>query len=432
LTETTGRTTFFKGLGNIVGSLVSEDYGILRRKVFELNAAYDIARTISSTFELEKCLKILVDKISDVILVEIVSVMLVDKEKSDLVIKLAKGLDEKIIKETRVKIGENIAGWVLKTGEPVLLTDITKDPRFTVRGGKYYTNSLLSVPLKLGAKTIGVINVNNKRSRDIFHKDDLSALSMIADMSAGFIEGVRLQEESKTLDKMKSDFVINVSHELRTPLTAVRENVSVVADGIKGPLNDGQLKFLGLAVENIDRLSRLIDGLLELAKLESKKMASKRRLFDIVSTLRMIVSSLEPLAKEKGVALVAHIPADEIEMWGDADKICEVAINLLDNAIKYNRPGGKAELRLEDGDNNVTLSVYDTGIGIKHEDFNRIFDRFLRIEKPADGKIKGIGLGLAITREIVLMHGGEITVESELGRWTRFTVKLPKGLRKIR
>jgi two-component system phosphate regulon sensor histidine kinase PhoR len=132
------------------------------------------------------------------------------------------------------------------------------------------------------------------------------------------------------------------------------------------------------------------------------------------------------------VALVAYIPADEIEMWGDADKICEVAINLLDNAIKYNRPGGKAELRLEDGDNNVTLSVYDTGIGIKHEDFNRIFDRFLRIEKPADGKIKGIGLGLAITREIVLMHGGEITVESELGRWTRFTVKLPKGLRKIR
>lgn len=402
---------------------------VLEKRLLELTAAYNIGKEVSACFDLENCLRILVDRIADLMSVEIVSLMLMDKNEKELVVKLAKGLDEEIVREAKVKVGESIAGWIAKTGQSLLIKDMKKDGRFPKRDGKYYTDSLLSVPLKIHDKVIGVINVNNKVSKDIFREKDLDILNTVVDLAAAAIENARLHEEVKALDKLRLDFISNISHDLRTPLAVIKEAVGLILDEIAGNINVEQKKFLELAKQNVGRLKYLIDELLEIAKLESKKTPMKRRLFNIVGVVKEAMTSLGPLAEKKEILLTDLLPDKKIEIWGDADKMSQVVTNLIDNAIKYNKPKGKVEVSLEDVERSVNICVSDTGVGIPAQNLDKIFDRFHRIEIRTKGKAEGWGLGLSITKEIIQMHGAKIWVESTVGKGSKFIVTLPKDLR---
>jgi len=254
-------------------------------------------------------------------------------------------------------------------------------------------------------------------------------LEAVSDMASIAIENARLQEEAKTLDKIKSDFIANVSHELRTPLAATKEAVNLILDKITGNINDKQERFLKLANDNIDRLAHLIDELLELAELESKSIGRKRELVNIVSLINTVIDSLRPLAERKKVSLKKLLPKKKIRIWADAGEINQAITNLIGNAIKYNKRNGKVEAGLEDMAKAVNIYVSDTGIGIPKKDLNKIFDRFHRADVSSKTKTKGAGLGLSITNEIVEMHHGEIKVKSEVGKGSKFIVSLPKDLR---
>lgn len=402
----------------------------LEQDFFKLKAAYYVSKDMLGASNLEETLNVLVDRISQVMAVEIVSFMLISKNKNELIIRFVKGLDKEIIKNEKVKLGEGVSGWVAKTGEPLLVKNISKDSRFVPRrNGKYYTDSLLSVPLKLQDKVIGVINVNNKISRESFNNTDLEILKTIADLAAVAVVTAGFQEEAKDLDRLRSDFVTNVSHELRTPLTALKESIGLMLEEIAGGLNDKQKRLLELAVKNIGRLGRLIDDLLDFSKSESEYRVMKRTLFDVVEMINSGVETLSSLADQNGVTVIRKLPMKKIEIWGDEDKLCQVVTNLVGNAIKYNKPKGKVEVSLINLDNTVKLCVVDTGIGISDKDFDKIFSRFKRVDEILKGKIKGSGLGLAITKEIVDVHGGEITVDSEVDKGSKFIVSLPKNLR---
>ncbi|MCM8779820.1 MAG: GAF domain-containing sensor histidine kinase [Candidatus Omnitrophica bacterium] len=419
-----------KELKKLLDEIRRQNRRALERRLYDLTAAYNIGKEASSFFDLRKCLRILTDRIADLMSVEIISLMLMDKDSGALVVKLAKGLDKQIIRETKVKVGESIAGWIAKTGEPLLIKDITKDKRFPYWGGKYYTNSLLSVPLKIRDKVIGVINVNNKVTREVFKEEDLAVLKTIAELAAVAVENARLHEDARSLIKSKSDFVSHVSHELRAPLAAIRESVILLLDGITGNINENQRTFLELAKNNIERVGRLIDKLLDLARVESGKVSMKRSFFDIALLLESAVAAFTPLVKKKGLALNAMFSKRKIFIWGDMDKLFEVVTNLLDNAIKYNKSNGTIEVWLNDFKHEVKFYVRDTGVGIAKQDLKKIFRQFFRVGKPQENQAKGSGLGLYIAREIVAMHGGRIRVKSRLGEGSTFEVSLPKNLRR--
>lgn len=402
----------------------------LERDLFRLKVAYSVNEDIASANGFEDTLNLLVDKISQVMSVEIVSFMLVSKNKSELIMRLAKGLDKKVIENEKVKLGEGVSGWVAETGEPLLIKDISKDSRFQKRNGRYHTDSLLSVPVKLRDKVIGVINVNNKVSKEPFNEEDLNLLKTILDASAAMVVNAGLQEDIKKLDELRADFIANVSHELKTPLTALKESVGILLDEIAGRVTDKQKKILELAEKNIDRLNRLIDSLLDFSKFCAGRKIMKRSLFNVVGMIDSVIETLRPLAAQKGIKLANHkLPREKIEIWGDEDKLSQVVTNLIDNAIKYNTPEGKIEVSFKNLDSSIKLCVADTGIGIGEENVDRIFDRFKRVEEIIKGKIKGTGLGLAIAKDIVDMHGGEIIVESKIDIGSKFTVNLPKNLR---
>ena len=401
------------------------------KRFYKLNAAYSIAMEISSSLDLEDALKTFVNRVASYMGVEIVSIMFLDNEKRRLIIKIAKGLNEEIIRDSNAPIGEGVSGWVGKTGEPLLIKDITKDARFARRsGGHYYNNSLLTVPLKLSGKVTGVVNVNNKISKGIFRQYDLDLLSAIADMSAISLENVRLQGEMKRVSKNNYEMVSNVSHELKTPLATIKEALLLLSEGSLGPLSEKQKKMLCLSNQNVERLNRLINEFLDSAKLENSGSSMKRNLFSITDAAKTVIDSMNIIAREKGIVLKAAIPDKKIEIWGDPDKLNQVISNLVDNAIKYNRPAGLVQISLEETDDSVVVSVRDTGMGIPKDDLNKVFDRFYRVERNDTADISGIGLGLSIVKDIVNMHRGAISVESEINNGSKFTVALPKNLRK--
>ncbi len=236
----------------------------------------------------------------------------------------------------------------------------------------------------------------------------------------------RFERRLKELDRMKSDFVSNVSHELRTPLTAIKGSVDNMLDGITGSLTEKQIKYLERIKSNADRLGRLITDLLDLSRIEAGKIDLKpqRLVADLV--VKDVAEVLRGVAAEKLVKLDVISSRDSIPIWADRDKVVQILMNLVGNAIKFTPPRGQIKIAIEESDGDwVKLSVIDTGPGIPAEEAVKIFDKFYQIEHSNNPKAKGTGLGLAISKALVEMHGGRIWVESGINRGSTFSFSLP-------
>ncbi len=391
----------------------------------------NIVKDINAQLELDECLKTSIERVAELLGVEMTSLMLLDKENQELSIKVAKGLSEDIVKGAKIKVGEGVSGWVAKNKEPLLIKDIGKDKRFSKRDGKYHNDSLLSVPLMLRDEVIGVINVNNKSTREVFEEKDLEALKDISFHISSAIDKALRYEEAKRVSQLKLDFVSVVSHELRSPLTSAREGINLVLDRMTGEVNKDQERFLNLSRNNVDRVLHLIDDLLDISKLEAGRIDMKRNLQDISGVIRRACEGLTASAEKKNITLGLNIPDDKIDMWFDADQIERVLVNLIGNAIKFTQDSGIVNIRFEDLSRFVQISVIDNGPGIAEEDLNKIFDKFYSVVKARSSGTKGTGLGLPIAKEIVELHRGRIWVDSVVGRGSRFSFTLPKDIRAI-
>jgi len=237
---------------------------------------------------------------------------------------------------------------------------------------------------------------------------------------------VLANQKLKELDKVKSHFVANVSHEFRTPLTAVEALTENMLDGLTGQLNDKQMRYIRDIKASADRLARLIDDLLDLSVIESGRMEMKAEYLSLPSLMRDVSSTLESVAREKQIQLEAGSVNGELAAWADRDKITQVLTNLISNAIKFTPTGGKINVSVQqDGAGWIKVSVSDTGAGIAPEEASRIFEEFYQTTKPGDKKSRGVGLGLAISKKLVEMHGGRIWVQSEVEKGSDFIFTLP-------
>ncbi len=239
-------------------------------------------------------------------------------------------------------------------------------------------------------------------------------------------EKKRFEERLKELDRMKSDFVSNVSHELRTPLTSIKGSVDNMLDGITGPLNEKQNRYLTRIKSNSDRLSRLINDILDLSKSESGRFDLTPTDLPLVTLTQEVAESIRPVATEKLISLEVASPDINLTAWADLDKVTQVLLNLIGNAVKFTPPYGKVGVAIQrNGNEWVQISVTDTGPGIQTDQVDKIFDKFYQVAQATKQIAKGTGLGLAICKAIVEMHGGRIWVESKLGKGSTFSFTLP-------
>ncbi len=240
---------------------------------------------------------------------------------------------------------------------------------------------------------------------------------------AGKLE--KSNRELRKLDELKSEFVSTVSHELRTPLSITREGISLVLDGITGSINKQQEEMLNTARDNIDRLARIINNLLDISKIESGKIQLKREETDIVTLAEQTVKLFEAKAKEKGLDIKTNFPEQKVYIYADADRIHQVFTNLISNAIKFTEKG-YIEISIKEIENEIECTVSDTGVGISETDLKNVFDKFRQFARVVGPGEKGTGLGLSIAKGIIEIHKGRIWVESQLGKGTKFTFILSK------
>ena len=232
--------------------------------------------------------------------------------------------------------------------------------------------------------------------------------------------------KQKELDRMKSEFVSKVTHELRTPIVAIKHSLAVIEDGSAGDLSDPQKNFLGIASRNLERLSHLINDLLDLAKLEAKKMEIHPSASDISEVIGATCETFHAWAASKSISIQKQIEPSLPAVSFDSERLTQVFHNLVGNAMKFTPGGGTIIVGARRAKENA-LEVYvkDTGPGIAKEDMAKLFQKFQQVGKPNSGEISGTGLGLAISKEIVELHLGRIWVESELGQGTTFLFTLP-------
>lgn len=226
------------------------------------------------------------------------------------------------------------------------------------------------------------------------------------------------------LDNMRREFVANVSHELRTPLTSIKSYSETLMDGA---LDDPETahRFLEVINSEADRMTRLVKDLLQLSRLENEQLQWNIQSFSFDSLIRSSVEKIELSAKEKGQIIECFSIGDKPQVLADKDRIEQVILNVLTNAIKYTPEGGKIVVYVGKMYSDAYVKVVDSGIGIPEEDIKRVFERFYRVDKARSREMGGTGLGLSIAKEIVEAHKGSISITSQLGKGTEVTVRLP-------
>jgi len=262
-------------------------------------------------------------------------------------------------------------------------------------------------------------------------KDELAKRSWVLQKTGEALKALykeidKKNEELKKFDKLKSQFVANVSHEFKNPLFVIDESLKIVLDGLMGDVNAKQEKMLKTGKRNVERLIRLVNDMLDLAKIEAGKMEIRREHFDISALVNEILTSYEGEISKKQIILNTNIPPRANLIWADKDKISEVVINLLSNALKYTPLKGNVSVKLVSTKQEVRFEISDSGSGIKKQDFEKIFDKF---ERVTTGAQEGTGLGLPITKDIIELHKGKIWVESEIKKGSNFIFVIPKDFR---
>jgi two-component system phosphate regulon sensor histidine kinase PhoR len=229
----------------------------------------------------------------------------------------------------------------------------------------------------------------------------------------------------RRLENLRREFVSNVSHELKTPLTTIQAYTETLIDGAVDDPNINR-KFLERIDEQAERLHRLILDLLSLARIESAEEAYELMPITVAETVRVCIDEHQAVATSKGVSLIVEPPTEEIVVWADEEGLLTVLNNLVDNAIKYTASGGRVTVRWRPDERRAVIEVEDTGIGIPKQHQSRVFERFFRVDKARSRELGGTGLGLSIVKHWVQVFGGTVEVISELGRGTKFVIRVPR------
>jgi signal transduction histidine kinase len=413
----------------------------LTRSVGELRALGEISQAVNSTLDLETVLSTIVARATGLTGMDGGTIYEFDEERGEFHLHTADRLPDELVAALRahpIRRGEGALGRMAIAGEPVQIADIVAEGAYQSRVRDLLVQlgyrALLAVPLMRDGHLLGGLAVNRKTPGP-FGADVIALLETFAAQSALAIQNARLFRELEVkgraleeASRHKSEFLANMSHELRTPLNAIIGFSEVLAERMFGDVNDKQAEYLGDILESARHLLALINDVLDLSKIEAGRIELDLVEFDVARALDNTLLLVRERAQRRGVVLLSEIPPNLGGIVADERKFKQVVLNLLSNAIKFTPPGGTITLRALGVGDSVEASVHDTGVGISAADQALVFEEFRQVG-AADRKSEGTGLGLAISRRFVELHGGSIRVDSEVGRGSTFTVRLPRGPR---
>jgi GAF domain-containing protein len=410
----------------------------LARSVEELKALGEVGQAVSSTLDLETVLNTIVARAVQLSAANGGVVYEYDELGGEFHVRGAHGLDDdlgEVIRTAPIQLGEGAAGRAAATRAPVQVPDVLDERVYDVvriravferRGYR----ALLAVPLLFEQRIIGVLVVW-RRVPQTFAPEVVTLLQTFATQSVLAIQNARLfreiEDKSRQLEaasRHKSEFLANMSHELRTPLNAIIGFSEVLAERMFGELNEKQEEYLKDIHASGQHLLSLINDILDLSKIEAGRMELELTDFHLPAAIDNALTLVRERAGRHGIALRHDVDARLGQIRGDERKLKQVVLNLLSNAIKFTPEGGRIEVRAALVEGMAEISVADTGVGIAPEDQEAIFEEFQQVG-TASKQVEGTGLGLALSRKFIELHGGRIWVESQVGMGSRFTFTIP-------
>jgi len=407
----------------------------LARSVEELKALGEVSQAVSSTLDLEKVLATIVAHAVELSGTEGGAIYEFDETTEQFQLRATHRTSQELIqaiRESPVSLGETALGRAGMKREAMQVPDILEEPSYPHREimKREGLRALLSVPLLREDKLIGGLVVR-RRAPGKFEKETVELLQNFATQSTLAIQNARLfreiEEKGRELEiasKHKSEFLANMSHELRTPLNAILGYTELILDNIYGDVPEKIQEVLERLQENGRHLLGLINQVLDLSKIEAGRLTLSLNDYSMREVVQTVFTAAEPLAAEKNLALKVTVPSDLKSGKGDEQRIAQVLLNLVGNAIKFTEEGEvKVEVTASDG--MFLVSVSDTGPGLSEADQEKIFEEFHQADSSSTREKGGTGLGLSIAKRIIEMHGGRIWVESILGKGSTFRFTLP-------
>jgi len=335
---------------------------------------------------------------------------------------------------SRLRIGEGIIGRAAALQQPVVVPDVTKDPDYVNSGAN--ARSEMAAPILVRGKVVAVMNVES-REPNAFSQQEADFLAVLANHLATAIDRTRLYEALRRwaadlqeanvrlhrADQLKTQMIQTIAHELRTPLTYVANYVSLLLSGEMGPLNADQLGSLEIVDRKASALTRLVSDIVTLYVMDEAPLALQEVSVQALAAEAILAAS--HIAESAGISLQTRLPDDLPTVLADPFRMAQVFDNLLSNAIKFSPGGGAVRIEARVVEHMMQIEVADTGIGIPEDKLEQIFERFYQVDSSATRSFGGVGLGLAICREIVRAHGGWIWATSVLGKGSTFSFTLP-------
>lgn len=376
----------------------------------------EISQDLASTLDLDALLKRIIHLALDLSGGQAASILIYDETNRQLTFQSTTNMDEPSIRGISVPLEGSIAGWAVLHQEIAVVDDVHQDARFYQNVEKtthFPTSNLVAVPLMTKGKVLGVLETLNK-SCGQFTEEDLVVLKALGAQAAVAIENTRLFQQS--------DLIAELVHEIRTPLASL----STASYLLQRPEISDEQRFKLSATIHTEtvRLNEMASSFLDLARLESGRVSFHPKVFDLAPLMEECRSVIQSRADEAHIQIRMEIPPELPRLEADRDKIKQVILNLLSNALKYNRPNGSIFVTARASAAEMSVAVRDTGVGIPPEDLNRLFEKFYRV-RGSEKIASGTGLGLSICKHIVNNHHGRIEVNSQLNEGSTFTMILP-------
>lgn len=380
------------------------------------NQLLDISRDLASTHDLDVLLRKILRAAVDLSNAETAHVFLYDELTGGLIFQGSTNSQLAQILQGKHISAASIAGWVSEHRKPIIVTDVEKDQRHDFQLDPLLdtrTKSLIAVPLTAKDKIQGVLEVVNKK-QDCFNEEDTGLLTVLASQAAIAVENSRLYQQADLLNELV--------HELRTPLASVLTIAYLLK---RNDLTDEQRQqFAESIAEEVTRMNDMASSYLEYSRLEAGRLTFSPTTFDLRTMLSECCRIFQPKADELGIQIHFSQCDQPLLLTADQNKIKQVVINLLNNAIKYNQSGGQVIIRAWGNGQTVGFAIQDNGLGISDTDLPHLFEKFFRAHNIQETH-PGTGLGLSICKRIVEIHGGMINAQSQLNTGSTFTVELP-------
>lgn len=410
-------------------------YDFMEQAKRDLEIFLDVTIETTSSLHLIDVLRVITVKVAEHLNVERCSVVLVEEEKGHALVVASNdnpdiaGLYIDLDRYPEIKK-------VMETMEPLMLDLRTAPLLAEVRKEIDIPDlSVLVIPIIFREEVLGTFLLRADKKGG-FSSREVSLCRSIANSSANAIKNASLFEKLEKqkeelerantrlteLDRLKSNFIAMASHELKTPLNIINNYMEILLEGAPGPLEPQQKDIVSSALECGNDISWLVKEMLDISLIESGKRPLELRRWDMDDVIMKVISLIKDKADKKGIKVV--LPSNRMAGVCDRKKIEQVLINLLTNAVKHTPAGGMVSVKATNGDDRVTITVSDTGVGIPEKDMERVFDEFY----SGSHAVEGAGLGLAICKRLVELHGGSIWAESKEGKGSSFHFTLPKKM----